>query len=453
MALPPPRPSLPPSHSPRASDRAGRTSPATTDDWADRAAPMRAAVAAAAAAAAATPPPPPAPLPSTRPSRTSRKTAQYVDNFDDEAYARQGYPYAYTGKSAARRSSGAGAFAILGFLALGVLALLGGAVLAGVFGGDPSTGAVDPTLTPSPTLVREPRADAARERGAKLRRERRGERSPAASGEPVVFPDGFTAETQPCVPGSADLDGCDSNGTSNSGTVWVWVGFQNGTEADVLAAIVAGPDSGTVVGEGAIALERIGCAPTCRGGWYLLPVQQPRARHLRGDGRAKRRDGGDDDLHGRLTASRVAAQWPRICKAMSGHVAGPPRALRLPAALLLLIVAGFVLWPRGCNRPSGRDSRPPPSVRRRRRREERSWPHRRHPPRDRRRSRPRRPSPLPPRRPHPRRHLRQTTSPPRSSSAARSRGRPATARSRTCRGTWARSPRWFASATPTAATR
>ena len=78
----------------------------------------------------------------------------YVDNYDDAADDGTAYPYEYDDweEGRQRRSSGAGAFAILGFLALGVLALGAGAVLAGVFSSDPGVGGIDPTLTPIPSI-------------------------------------------------------------------------------------------------------------------------------------------------------------------------------------------------------------------------------------------------------------------------------------------------------------
>jgi hypothetical protein len=215
---------------------------------------------------AVAPPPPLAPPPSDLPV----DDGAYVDNLDD-AYDPADYPYAYDDWEEGRQrgSSGAGAFAILGFLALGVLALLGGAVLAGVFTGDPNTGGADPTLGPSPTLS-ESIAPTPSETVAPSQASAEPSGSPTESGEPVVFADGFEAETQPCIPGSAGLNGCNSNATTNSGSVWVWVGFANGKQADVLAARLTGPD-GAVVGEGAIDLARIGCTPTCRGGWTYFP--------------------------------------------------------------------------------------------------------------------------------------------------------------------------------------
>jgi hypothetical protein len=194
--------------------------------------------------------------------------AEHVDNFDDDAaYDEEGYPYAYEWDDRDRRSSGAGAFAILGFLALGVLALLGGAVIAGLFSGDPNTGAADPTLTPSPTLTESlaPTPTVA----PSVTPSAAASASAGASGEPVVFPDGFTAQTQPCIPGSAGTNGCNSNGASNSGSVWVWVGFRSGTQADVMSATVLSED-GTVIGNGSIELARINCGRVCNG-WTYFP--------------------------------------------------------------------------------------------------------------------------------------------------------------------------------------
>jgi hypothetical protein len=191
--------------------------------------------------------PPPSDLPVA-------EEVDYVDNFDDAGYEDAGYPYAYDDwDDGRRRSSGAGAFAILGLLALGVLALLGGAVVAGIFSDDPNTGVNDPTLTPIPSLSQtvapSPSASVAPSPPASGG----PSASAAASGEPVVFPDGFTAQTQPCIPGSASTNGCNSNGVSNSGSVWVWVGFRSGTQNDALSATVL-TEGGTVIGNGSIPL-------------------------------------------------------------------------------------------------------------------------------------------------------------------------------------------------------
>jgi hypothetical protein len=78
-----------------------------------------------------------------------------------------------------------------------------------------------------------------------------------------VFPDGFTAQAQPCLPGSADLDGCNSNGAVNSGAVDVWVGFQKGTSNDVVGATLVAPSGSTA--DGSIELADLECGQTCNG--------------------------------------------------------------------------------------------------------------------------------------------------------------------------------------------
>ena len=227
---------------------------------------------AAAPTPAAAPPPPEYPTPPADVPLEAEPA--YVDNFDDDdaAYGEGAYPYEYDEWEDARErrsGSGAGAFAILGFLALGVLALLGGAVLAGVFGTDPSTGQVDdsptPTATISASVEATPSASAAPSGEATP-----PPGSPAASGDPVVFPDGFSAEAQPCLPGSAGGSGCDSNGASNSGVVDIWVGFQNGTGSDVIGATLVAPDGSTV--DGSIDLARINCGQSCNG-WTYFPFR------------------------------------------------------------------------------------------------------------------------------------------------------------------------------------
>ena len=213
---------------------------------------------------------PPLPPPGTVENTPPIDQPAYVDNYDD-AGDEAGYAYEYDDWDDGRERRSSGAFAILGFLALGVLALLAGAVIAGVFNNDPNVGGIDPTLTPSPSIdtsvaPTEAASAAPSSSGASAA----PSTSPAASGELVVFPDGFTAEAQPCIPGSASTNGCNSNARSNNGNVWIWVGFANGTGDDVIGAEVIGPD-GSTVGEGTIDLARIGCRPSCPGGWTYFP--------------------------------------------------------------------------------------------------------------------------------------------------------------------------------------
>lgn len=212
---------------------------------------------------------PPAAVPP--PGEPPREQPAHVDNFDDAAYADEPY-YEYDAWEEEReRRSGGGALAILGFLALGVLALLGGAALAGVFGED--EGGIG-QATPSPTATASPVVDTTPSPPEPTTDATAGESPDAtaspAEGEPIVFPDGFVAEAQPCLPGSAGTNGCDSNAESNSGSLWVWVGFENGTENDVIGAQLIGPD-GNTVGTGSIELADINCRPTCPGGWTYFP--------------------------------------------------------------------------------------------------------------------------------------------------------------------------------------
>lgn len=216
---------------------------------------------------AAVPAPPATPPPSDVPITDDVADAEpvNVDNFDDEAHDEDAYPYEYDDwEEPGERRSGAGAFAILGFLALGVLALLGGAVLAGVFSGDPGTGRVDPTPSPSAGAVASVEATPLDSPAPSGDATPAPSGSPGASGEPIVFPDGFVAEAQPCLPGSAGQNGCDSNGSVNSGATDIWIGFSGGSAQDVVGATLFGED-GDQLSDGSLELSRIGCDVDCRG--------------------------------------------------------------------------------------------------------------------------------------------------------------------------------------------
>ena len=214
------------------------------------------------------PPPAAAREPEPAYSEPAYAEPEHIDAYED-GYADpyEEYPYEYDRYEEPERSSGAGAFAILGFLALGVLALFGGAVLAGVFSeDDPGVG----SATPTPTFVEslapvESEAPSLEPSTAPSAGE---SAAPPASGEPVEFPDGFTAEAQPCLPGSAGGTGCNSNGAVNGGTVDIWVGFENGTADDIVGATIIGPDGATVA-EGSIDLARINCGASCNGWTYF----------------------------------------------------------------------------------------------------------------------------------------------------------------------------------------
>jgi hypothetical protein len=188
--------------------------------------------------------PPIAPRPEfTTPEPQPADEPAHVDHYDDAAYDEAGYAYEYDewDESPQRRSSGAGAFAILGFLALGVLALLGGAVLAGVFSGDPNVGGGDPTHTPSPSVGEtsaaseaasaSPSADASAGPPSSL--------EPNASGDPIVFDDGASFEVQACASNEMSFDGCAQEAEFLSGGAFVaWVGFSDAAANDTLILVL-----------------------------------------------------------------------------------------------------------------------------------------------------------------------------------------------------------------------
>jgi hypothetical protein len=151
------------------------------------------------------------------------------------------------------------------------VALLGGALLAGIFGGG-GVGQADPTATPSASVAASVPPSVAPSVAPTTSAAPSG--PPSASGSPVVFPDGFTAEAQPCLPGSAGSSGCDSNGATNGGAVDIWVGFENGNSSDVIGATVEAPDGTTA--DGSIDLARIGCADSCIGyTWFSFSNLEP----------------------------------------------------------------------------------------------------------------------------------------------------------------------------------
>lgn len=239
------------------------------DDW--DAAP---AAAAGASAGAAMPPAgadqPPAPQWTEAPQPPAAADGP-VPTEPDEPYA-----YDYDWEEEPRERSGA--LAIMGFLGLGVLALLAGAVLASLWGG----GVGQSDATPTPIVSEAPASIAATPSASASSGPSSAEPSASAepSGGPITFPDGFVAEAQPCIPGSVGSSGCDSNGVSNAGAVDIWVGFQNGNSSDVIGAIVEAPDGTTA--DQSIDLARIGCGASCNGyTWFSFSNLDPGTYEVR----------------------------------------------------------------------------------------------------------------------------------------------------------------------------
>lgn len=201
--------------------------------------------------------PPAVPIPRPVPPRG----AQYVaaDEPEDDPFPYRG---PYVEEDEPRRNNGAAL--VLAFLGLGVLALLGGAILSAMLTGNiPGVGRASPT----PTAAAGSTAPATS-----------GSVTPApsdqTSGSPTSSapPGGFAVQAQPCAQEPIDQpSGCQSSGsTVSGGKVWIWAGFQKATPDDVLGVQVL-TSSGAKIGDASIDLKRIGCtsAAGCNGYTYF----------------------------------------------------------------------------------------------------------------------------------------------------------------------------------------
>jgi hypothetical protein len=188
---------------------------------------------------------------------------EVVDRFDDDAYETPDPRYYYETEE---RNNGIGIGAVLGIAALGVLALFVGIMLAGVFGGDDGVG--QEVASPSQSTAATDEASAAPTASLAPSATATPAASASPSGGEFTFPDGFTAEAQPCAnpPNSAD---CGSSGARNNGNVWIVVSFRNGTASDVVSATVEQADGTQVPGGGSIALADINCGDSCNGYTYF----------------------------------------------------------------------------------------------------------------------------------------------------------------------------------------
>jgi len=151
------------------------------------------------------------------------------------------------------------------FLGLGVLALLGGAIIGGVFEGGPSA-----TASPSPTVaVATPSPEATP-----------SETTPAASAstvatpsaapsqaEPSAFPDGFVARAEICLEQPTDST-CDNSGAVNHGALWILVSFRHGVPTDVIAVSIFDA-GGNLVDGSTIPLDFCGTSTDCAGYTYF----------------------------------------------------------------------------------------------------------------------------------------------------------------------------------------
>jgi hypothetical protein len=159
-----------------------------------------------------------------------------------------------------------GGLAIVAFLAIGALALLVGAFLSGIFtsNGVASTSATASptaavTFTPEPTQAQTPPTSGGASGSAN-----------SSEGPPIVFPDGFVAQTQACST-QPNGSGCNSDGSTNNGKMWVWIGFEKGSRSDVIGMTIL-DSAGNVSAQASIELSQLGCGATgaCNG-WILFP--------------------------------------------------------------------------------------------------------------------------------------------------------------------------------------
>jgi hypothetical protein len=159
-----------------------------------------------------------------------------------------------------------GGLAIVAFLAIGALALIVGAFLSGIFtnsGVASTTPTATPTAavtsTPEPTQAQTPSTSGGASGSAN-----------SSEGPPIVFPDGFVAQTQACAT-QPNGSGCNSDGSTNNGKMWVWIGFEKGSRNDVIGMTIL-DSAGNVSAQASIELSQLGCGATgaCNG-WILFP--------------------------------------------------------------------------------------------------------------------------------------------------------------------------------------
>jgi len=160
------------------------------------------------------------------------------------------------------RGAGFGPIAAVAVVALALMAIGLGAILSGVFSGTASSSptasaqaSLPPTPLPTPLATAVPSESVAPSLAP----------TPTPTAGPVVFADGFTAEAQPCADQPNSFSGCDSSGSTVSGTaIWVWVGFHKGNDADVITANVIDA-GGTTIKDGSVSLSAISCGSSCNG--------------------------------------------------------------------------------------------------------------------------------------------------------------------------------------------
>jgi hypothetical protein len=175
----------------------------------------------------------------------------------EEPYYDYGTDYDYEQPYYAEERRSSGPWLIVGIIGLGLVALLGGVLLSGLFGGGPGvardTAPPSAITTPSPTTGPEQTATPA-------------PTTEASAGPPGTFADGFTATVQPCASTDMNPDGCVESGTTLSGdTVWVWAGFKKGTGSDVVGVTLVDPATDEEIQDASLELSQVNCGTVCNG--------------------------------------------------------------------------------------------------------------------------------------------------------------------------------------------
>lgn len=214
------------------------------------------------------PPPPPQPAWQPPPPAYEPPAARYAEEpvpssgqWDEDEHGYEPAAYRAYGDDDGGPGGGIGPLMLGLFVVMGILAVGIGAALSGVFGNGVAQATPTPTAlvtqqaTPSPTL--EPSIEPSIEPSL--------EPTPS-SGSPIIFPDGFTAETQPCAEQPESFSGCDSSGaTVSGGAVWVWIGFRKGNDADAVSVTIVNA-AGATAGESSLLLgDVIDCGDSCNG--------------------------------------------------------------------------------------------------------------------------------------------------------------------------------------------
>ena len=180
-----------------------------------------------------------------------------------------GYPYRSAYPYEERGGGVAGPLIVVGFLVLGVLALLGGAAAAGLFNGDGGVAQATPTLalggagTQAPAVIDTPLPEVTPPPA--------GTPVPSPTGgtgsdEPVVFDDGFTGEIRPCATPEMGLEGCVTDGSTLAGdSAFMWVGFDNASPDELLQVLISNDGSVVFASEESRLGQFVSCAAPCGG--------------------------------------------------------------------------------------------------------------------------------------------------------------------------------------------